>query len=137
MNNEEILQFIDTALQYLSAPDDARNAWNNGEVATTIKHFKRIQKSNIPGWMSCATTNLERLNEITGNTDLDDPKFIPIDTDLGLLCNSRQFFQCLNDGKIFNGAVHCESVLAGILDPRIRKTNPKFWSQTQVGFILV
>lgn len=135
-SNEEILGFIEKALKTVSAAAEAAAAWRGGNIPETIAHFKRIENSNLPGWTRIATTNLLRLRNIAQDAQGNDPVVDEyITADIALLCSSTQFFNCLDDGKSFKGAVHCEACLASLLAPSAPVISEALSTQLQVSYI--
>ena len=111
--NDDILLFLNEALQTLPQFGKARAAWNKRGMEATKTCFEVLKTSNVKSWKKCATRVLDML----AVDNLSDDAVKEITTEIETAYKSTLFFSALNktSNSNFKGSLHCEAALASLL----------------------
>ena len=118
--NDDIVKFLDQALETLPQFKEAKVAWRNGDKDNTIKCFQKLKTSNVMSWVKCAEKILVKLDN-SNNDNPSNQNSEEITTEIQSLCKSTNFFNALVSDKkpsfelSFSGTLHCEACLVSLI----------------------
>jgi len=123
ITNAGILKFLDNAVDNASDSHTQASAvitwWGKRNLGSTINSLEKLKSSKLPGWEESATRLLDMLNGLQdvpeGGSSLD----LAISNDILAISQSSRFFATLasiKPEKDFRGTLHCEALLASLLD---------------------